>query len=107
MSRRADDTWDYKVTLDPACDGADDRRCVWEVHDTDDQGRRDRTIAVFSTLEAAEEWMGERSSGYLHRRQIRVYETAAEVQAAHVAAARSAALKKLTPVERELLGISA
>jgi hypothetical protein len=92
--------------MDPACAGPDDRGCVWGIYDTDDQGRRERTIATFRTRAAADEYMGPGPGGYSHMRQIKVYDTVAEVRAVQVAAAKTAALAKLTAEERRLLGLA-
>lgn len=97
---------DWQLGLDPRCRGRDDPRCVWEVYDTDDMGRRERAVACFGTLAAALAYLGGRPMGYRGVRQIRVFASANEVREAETEERRRAALAKLTVAERQLLGVA-
>jgi len=96
---------DWQLGLDPRCHGRDDLRCVWEVYDTDDMGRRERVVAVFGTLAAALAYV-ERPREYRGMRQIRVFASANEMREMETEERRRAALAKLTAAERQLLGLA-
>lgn len=93
----------WKIHLDARAKGRDDPRCYWEVYDTDDTGRRQRTVAAFRTFDAAARYMGR--NAYYGLTQVRIFDTAEEVRVAEQWERRKAALAKLTREERELLGL--